>query len=382
MDELIKILQNTDIQILSLILLIGLGLSFLIQCIYYLFFYIRIYSKTTSGETKKLPVSVIICARNEAENLQKFLPSVLEQDYPNFEVVVVNDCSADETAYVLTKFKEKYTNLYVTSLNEDELFEHGKKLALSLGIKAARNEILLMTDADCEPVSPNWISEMLKNFSKKTSIVLGYGGFFKLKGFLNKLIRYDCMFIALQYSTFAKVGFPYMGVGRNLAYRKKLFFEQNGFASHTHLASGDDDLFINKAANKLNTKVELNPESFTRSEPKTSFSDWIQQKKRHLTTGVHYKTKDKFLLATEIMSRTLFFMLLLILLFMQKFVIISLTFLVIRIIIQNIVIVKASKVFNEKDLLFFGTFFDILILLLNFKVYFSNLTDRRKIQWK
>jgi len=227
-----------------------------IQLFYYLFFYLSVYLRKFS-ETKKTvePVSIIICARNEAENLQNFLPSILEQSYPDFEVIVVNDCSEDNSYVILSNYQTKYPHLRISNVNKDPKFTHNKKFAQFIGIKAARNEILLFTDSDCKPESDKWLEGMTSHFDSKTSFVLGYGGYLSEKGFLNKYIRYDSLTIAMQYLGMAIRGLPYMGVGRNLAYRRSVFFENKGFGSHNHIVSGDDDLFVNSIANGKNTSV-------------------------------------------------------------------------------------------------------------------------------
>ena len=257
------------LQMIEYVLLAAFLLCFLIQMFYYLGIFSRIFNiRYTDSILQQEPVSVVICARNEAENLEKYIPLICEQEYSNFEVIVVNDCSEDETEDVLKRLSNKYSNLRFTFIKEDERFSHGKKLALTVGIKSAKNEWLLLTDADCHPTSNQWISTMSEHFIENNSIVLGYGGFDAEKGFLNKFFRFDVVFIALQYLSYAVIGKPYMGVGRNLAYRKSLFFANKGFASHARLNSGDDDLFINEVATSKNILVEPIKKAHTRSEPK------------------------------------------------------------------------------------------------------------------
>ena len=348
------------------------ALSLLIQIFYYLFFYIRL----AWGETKinleiNEPVSIVICAREEAENLEKFLPFVLEQDYPNFEVVVVNDCSEDHTESVLKNLQLKYSNLRYTTIKKDEKFTHGKKLAQTIGIKAAKYEKLIFTDADCYPVSNQWIKNIAGSFQSKTEILLAYGGYEKAPGLLNKFIRYDTFFIAIQYFSFARAGIPYMGIGRNLSYSKSLFFRNKGFASHARLLSGDDDLFVNETANKKNTNIIYSHNSITRSIPKKRFKIWLRQKKRHRTTFVRYKYSHKILLATEPISRLLFFLsftALLVFQFMPLWVFIAFT---IRLIIQMITLYFATKRLQEKDLLLYSPIFDLLFIFTGFMIIFS-----------
>ncbi|MCD6598647.1 MAG: glycosyltransferase, partial [Bacteroidales bacterium] len=313
------------------LLLILFLLAAFIQFFYWGFFYSRLaFYKEKRKNSKACPVSVVICAKDEAENLKKYLPVILSQHYPDYEVIVVNDCSEDNTAEVLEEFEKKFAHLRTTIIKKDEKFTHGKKLALTIGIKAAKNEWLLLTDADCVPETPDWISGMQKNFTNDTSVVLGYGGYFYKKGLLNNYIRNDTLYTAIQYFSFAMAGIPYMGVGRNLAYRRSVFFENKGFSSHAKLASGDDDLFVNQIAEKKNTKVEFNTKSHTRSEAKNTFKKWVKQKKRHLTTGRYYDLKTKWLLGVEVLSRVIFYLLFISLILNMKFVILMVCILVLR----------------------------------------------------
>ncbi len=284
--------------LVEIVLLAFLLTSLLVQMIYYwgLFSKPAFLKKQPPLTTEQPPVSVVISARNEYHHLKKNLPAILEQKYPDFEVVVVNHASDDETADYLKEIQNNYPHLKVITIAQDLNFFHGKKFPLSIGIKSAAHEILLLTDADCKPASPYWISRMASNYNNETEVVIGYGPYHREKGFLNRLIRYDTFLVALQYLSFALIGKPYMGVGRNLSYRKSLFLKNKGFIAHYSVASGDDDLFINEVAQKKNTRTELSPESFVFSEPKHNFDEWFRQKRRHLTTGKKYKPKYKFLL--------------------------------------------------------------------------------------
>jgi cellulose synthase/poly-beta-1,6-N-acetylglucosamine synthase-like glycosyltransferase len=360
------------------------SLSAVIQLFYYLWFCLAVSLKENQPETNtKKPVSVIICARNEAENLSDFLPSVLEQDYPDYEVIVVNDCSEDNSYDVLGKMLIRYPHLKISNVNKDPKFTHNKKFAQFIGIKAAKNEILLFTDADCQPVSDKWIEGISSHFDDSTSLVLGYGGYFRKRGLLNRYIRYDCMTIALQYLGMAIRGIPYMGVGRNLAYRRSLFFERKGFGSFNHVISGDDDLFVNSNANPYNTAVEFRPGTHTRSVACSSFSSWVLQKKRHLTTGPYYKLKHKILLAIEPVSRIFFFASFIVLLSNFFLWQVALAIFGLRLTAQVIVFALGQKKLNEPRLVGFSLIFDIFSPLVNGFIYLSNLLKRPgKYQWK
>ena len=348
-----------------------------VQLFYYLFFYLSVYFKKSSeSKNGKQPVSVIICARNEAENLLNYLPSILEQDYPDFEVIVVNDCSEDNSYIVLGKFLTQYPRLRISTVNKDPKFTHNKKFAQFIGIKAAKNEILLFTDADCKPESDKWLEGMTSHFDENVNFVLGYGGYLSRKGLLNKYIRYDSITIAMQYLGMAIRGLPYMGVGRNLAYRRSVFFRNKGFGSHNHVISGDDDLLVNTVATRRDTLVELRKETHTRSVPCSDFDEWINQKKRHLTTAPYYKFRDKILLITEPAARMLFYITFIILisnLFMWPWLAAVFG---IRLICQITVFTLVQKKLNDSDLLFYLLFFDIFSPLINAIIFLSNTRNR------
>lgn len=351
-----------------------------IQLFYYLFFYLRITKKSHTNPNLLPPVSVIICARNEEENLKKFLPSILNQDYPQYEVIVVNDASEDDSAWVLDNFAKQYSHLKISTIKKDEKFNHGKKLALTIGIKAATYDHLLFTDADCKADSADWIYQMVQSYNPHTEIVLGYGGYTKTRGFLNKIIRFDSLFIAMQYMGFAKAGIPYMGVGRNLSYKKSLFFKNKGFATHASLQSGDDDLFVNENANKSNT--EINIKAHTRSETKKSFALWIIQKKRHQSTFKRYKISHQFLLTLEPVSRTLFYLLIpaLLILDINTYPIV-LIFFTIRLIILVLSYYFSTKTLKEQDLLLFSPLFDFLYLFIDLIIKLSK-NPYQQNKWK
>jgi len=221
----------------------------LIQLFYYTWFFSRLafFKKKERPTQRQQPVSVIICARDEDENLARNLPGVLVQQYPSSkEVVVINDNSVDDSKFILQELKRTFKNLQIVELTQEAKLIAGKKYPLSIGIREANHEILLLTDADCVPSSEHWIQKMQEAYGEETEIVLGYGGYHRRKGLLNKLIRFETFHTALQYLSYALAGIPYMGVGRNLSYRKDLFLRNKGFSSINHIPSGDDDLFINK----------------------------------------------------------------------------------------------------------------------------------------
>lgn len=293
----------------ELVLLSLFFFSFLVQTGYTLLIHLRLARVKIEplDEVGRAPISVIICARNEAENLQRFLPTVLEQNYPNFEVIVVNDRSWDETNDVLEDFKKKYTHLKTVQISDGEKFIAGKKFAVSMGIKASSNDWLVFTDADCEPASSFWLLGMQRPQDTQKEILLGYSPYFKQSGLLNALIRFETFFTAVNYLSFALQGMPYMGVGRNMAYHKALFFKSKGFASHMHIPSGDDDLFVNANANRGNTGIMIHPDAHVNSIPNNTWKGYLRQKKRHFGAGRLYKPKHQWILTIQIVVQFLFY---------------------------------------------------------------------------
>jgi cellulose synthase/poly-beta-1,6-N-acetylglucosamine synthase-like glycosyltransferase len=274
------------------------GIVFL-QLFYTLFFHARFAFYTGKRKQKNQnqpPVSVIIAARNESDNLFHHLPLILQQNYPNFEVIVVNHQSIDESYHVLNAYKMQYPHLRIIEVERSKHLGIGKKLPLTLGIKAAKNEHLVFTDADCIPKSNDWLRKMVENFSEDKSIVIGYGPYQDEKGLLNKLIRLDTAFIAMNYFSFALAKLPFMAVGRNLAYTKTVFNAVHGYKSHYSISSGDDDLFIQEAAKKRNYTIEINSATFCTSKAKKSWSEWVNQKTRHYSTSGKYQVFKKGLL--------------------------------------------------------------------------------------
>lgn len=320
------------------------------------------------GDGHTEPVSVVICARNEDDNLTEFLPKVLTQNYPNFEVIVVNDCSFDNTENVIDEFAKIFPNLRKANIKEDAYYKHGKKFAMLVGIKAATHNRIVLTDADCYPASDQWLKQMVEGFSADREIILGYGAYDKTKGLLNKLIRFDTFMIAVQYLSAAIKQKPYMGVGRNLAYTKELFFKERGFSKHYHINSGDDDLFVNQAATASNVNVCVSKDAITYSRAKKTFKQWRLQKARHLTTSPLYKASSKSRIAFNYFSQYFFYLSLIgLTLSINTLLLIPILFLL-KAVVQWMVLNKACKKLNEKDLLT-GSFIYELILLFIYPIF-------------
>ena len=374
------------------VVVICLVTCLLIQCIYYLGIYTRIFRYTrkirkgkVAFETTLPPVSVIICARNESHNLEQFLPLVLEQDYPQFEVIVVNDRSLDDTEDLLKLMSHRYKHLKTTFIPERAKFLDTKKIAVSLGIKSASNELLLFTDADCYPRSKDWLKLMVRNFTENTQLVLGYGAYEYRKGFLNFLIRFDTLTIGMQYLNIALGKRAYMGVGRNMGYRQSFFQQTSGFAKHLNLQSGDDDLFINENSKNGNTRIEIDKQSVTISKAKESFKQWVAQKSRHLSTAHCYRFKDKCFIGIELVSRAGFYASIIAaagLSYPYGIMAAAVAF-VFRNLIQKVVINRTAKQLGEKKFYLGVTLMDILLPLINLFLHIKRRFAPKSVyKWK
>ncbi|WP_158826393.1 glycosyltransferase [Mucilaginibacter lacusdianchii] len=365
--------------------LFGLFIFCAVLQLYYLLFrqrYIAAYSvSATELPSAGISVSVIISARNEAENLKKFLPAILEQQYADFEVVVVNDCSVDESHHILRDFSKNYPHLKLVTVTEHPRFKTGKKFALTMGIKAAKHEHLLFTDADCQPASAHWLARMASNFSDNTEIILGYSPYIKTSGFLNAFIRFETLKTGINYLSEALRNNPYMGIGRNMSYTKSLFFRAKGFASHLHVLAGDDDLFVNKNATAGNTAIEIHPDAFTYSEAKADFKSYFKQKRRHMGVGGLYKNKHRRMLSTDALSGLLFYITLAMCLYFNHQLIVIAGVYLLRLITQIIIYQKAANKLGGKQLLWFLPFFDLTYYL--YLIVFGLVgTFIKTTQWK
>lgn len=366
-----------------LLIFIVFCVTTLIQLFYYVYFFCRLafYKRKPKTQSLTHPVSVIVCARDEANNLETNLPDVLMQDYPyTHEVIVVNDNSHDDTKYFLDELQKTFKQLKPVTLTQEAVHIPGKKFPLSVGIKTAKHEVLLLTDADCVPASNQWIAKMQDGYTDGKEVVIGYGGFHKRGGLLNKLVRFETFHTALQYLSYALAGMPYMGVGRNLSYKKDLFFRNKGFSSMNHIPGGDDDLFINKVATKKNTGIVIDRDAFTLSEAPKSLGEWWRQKSRHYSTSHDYKTKHQFYLGLYAFSYLIFYPLLVAsLLFFNWWM--TLAVFGLRFITQAIVWFKTMKRLNEQDLYWIFWLLDIWQFF--YYIIFSiTLIKKPKKTWK
>lgn len=369
-----------DSLILDLILLSLFIVAFAIQLYFYAYLFVKVFRyKSDNGigsQSEQIPVSIIIAARNEATNLKENLPSVLNQKYSKFEVIVVNDYSSDNTLKIVEDFQKTYKNIKLV----DNKGRQGKKYALTSAIEFAENDFLLFTDADCFPASENWLSLMASTLKNGKSLVLGYGAYITDKSLLSKFINYDSLIISLQYFGSAITGFPYMGVGRNIGYTKNLWKKTGGFSNHLTLKSGDDDLFVSEAGNNDNTGICLNPDSFTYSYPANNIKTFIRQKTRHLSTASSYNYRSLFYSGAEILSRGIFLICFVASLF-TGFYILTIPIFIIRLICASFFIEKITIKNNNQISFVRLILFDIFAPFFYSILFFYNLLKHSNKEW-
>ncbi len=372
-----------EFNIVEISLVTALVLCFIAQ----LYFVLGIHLKLVKYKINALsvgtlkPLSIIVCARNEADNLKENLPSLFAQDYPNFEVVVVNDRSWDGTEDLLEEFAKQYANLKVVTVPDGNKFIAGKKFAATMGIKAAANEWLVFTDADCNPATNDWLKGMQQPADDQIALVLGYSPYFKKRNLLNVLIRFETFFTAVNYLSFALKGMPYMGVGRNMAYKKSLFFDNKGFAAHMHIPSGDDDLFVNANATAQNTSIQFHRDAQVWSEPNTAFFAYLRQKKRHFGAGKLYKKSHKMILTLQIVAQFLFYAFAITLACMPNTQLIAAAVFGLSLIIRSFIYPRLLKRLSYGELRWFFPILDIVLMVfLVFNAFVSIFV--KKVKWK
>ena len=281
----------------SFIVLVCFIVALLVQLAYHwgLFSRVAFYKRKRQlkPDSNLEPVSVVICARNAYEYLVDLVPALLKQDYPDFEVVIVNDCSDDKTEEYLDELVRREPKVKPVHIRQHLNFFNGRKFPLSMGIKSAANDLLVLTECKCMPSNDLWLRSVAECYGKSTEVVIGYSPFQQKKGLLNLLIRFDALQNGLMYLSAALNGHPYMGIGKNLSYRKELFFRNKGFISHYTTSVGDDDLFVSQAATKKNTEVLIDADDTIVTAPARSFRLWMRQRSSRNSTVRHYSLRAR-----------------------------------------------------------------------------------------
>lgn len=364
------------------IVLITFCVAVLIQILYLLIFNLRLLCHKYKPDKSSFepPISLIVCARNEEDNLFNHLPSLLNQVYSKFEVIVVNDQSQDDSNHIVKAYQKEFSNLRLIELEKNKHRKFGKKIPLTIGIKGAKHGLIMLTDADCKPNSKYWLKEMASTYTSKKQMIIGYGPFYKRKGFLNKFIRFDMVSAAISYLSAAKTGLPYMGVGRNMGYSKEMFIDNEGFKNHYHIASGDDDLLMQEIGDRKNVAININPNTFVYSEAKPTLNTWLTQKQRHFTTAPEYKLINKLFLGIFPFTLYLAWFSFFILLFNTKWALFIVCVLVFRYALYWLINGLLIRRLKMKDLVWFYPFFELLHVIVMPFIYYAK-PKRDKKAW-
>ena len=356
-------------------------LAVAIQVIYFVVLWISISKKRLNQAVSAHPVSVIVCAHDEEQNLRELIPLLLKQQHPDFEVIIINDRSNDNTYDMLLEETKKDDRLKMVDVKRTPEHVNGKKFGITLGIKAAKHEWVLLTDADCRPDSDQWLRAMSEQFEDDKNFVLGYSAYEKRPGFLNLFIRFETLFTAIQYIGYALAGNPYMGVGRNLAYRKSVFLDNKGFSNFLNVTGGDDDLFVNRHATAKTTAVALGTDALVHSFPKTTLKEFYNQKVRHLSVGKKYRFKHQFLLAVFFVTHLITWFAGIPLLFFSSAILWVGSALIFRMLIVTLTVHQAAERFGQKFELWAVPLLDFL-----FVIYYISTAPvaflTKKIRWK
>jgi len=367
---------------LNIIFYVFCGIVLLQVCYYLTILGKFAFAKVQPTNPKRIPVSVIVCAKNEAEKIKKLVPLLASQNYPDFEIVLIDDASTDETLDIFEEFEQQYHNVKLVKVANNEAFWGNKKYALTLGIKAASKEYLLFTDADCYPASANWIAQMSSNFTLNKTIVLGYGAYEKVKGsFLNKIIRFDAMLTASQYFSWAKAGKPFNGESRNMGYKREEFFKVNGFVDHMNIRTGEDSLFINQVATKKNIATCYTPESFTFSESRRTYSSWRMQKRRDVYTMAWFRPFAKFHIRFFHITQLAFIVFAIVLAALQFNWMLLVPVVALRYIINWVVIGYSAAKLQEKDVAWWYPVMEIILIFTQVNVFLTNIFSK-PVHWK
>lgn len=353
------------------------ALSVFFQLIYYWIFYSAVSFHRQSRVNENTDgVSVVICAKDEYHNLQRNLPHILDQKYHTLEVIVVNDKSDDESDLLLDSIARQYDNLQVIHMNSDLNFFKGKKFPQSVGIRSARYDTIILTDANCRPASAYWIRRMMSSFFPKTKVVLGYNGLEKGQGFLNHLIRCDHLNDAIRYLSFAKRGIPYNGSIKNIAFKKELFVKQNSFMDMYEMRAGDDEKFINRAVRRKNTVIQIHPESHIISFPKQKFRVWINAKQRQKTGSHYYRFLTKLLMGFFMTFQYAFYALFIVLMFSNYMLYFVLGMFLLRELSHLLLFKNSMKKLKEQNLLLTSLIGEIFVLLIGPYLWLSSRTTK------
>ena len=370
----------------ALAILILFGVVTLVQLVYYYVIYGRFafHRKKAALGFRDIPVSVVIVVRDDAAQVLQTLPYLLEQEYSFYEIVIVNDRSRDENSlHAIKEYKERYPNIKIVDLSTAVSTSRGKKMAISMGIKCASYDHILLTSPNCKPASRQWLSLMAQNFQFQHRIVLGYNTFDKKKGPYSHFLHYDNLVNAMQYFSHALMRSTYRGDLNNVAFLRQLFYNQKGFISYNHLLYGEEDIFIHRASSKNNTAIEFSPDAATVRQHTPQYRFWRIHKISLFYTRKFNSLKNRFLLGGFELTNLLFYILLVVsvitAIHQPLALYITLGIALLRIISLYIVTGISAKKLKETQIIPYFLFYDILFSILNPLYWLSAKIHHKKI---
>lgn len=347
---------------LSILFYIFLGLAGL-QVIYWLIFYLKFaISKPSKKSPKRIPVSVILYVKNQMSEIVDVLPKLLSQQYHDFEVVIVNNASTDDTLEICKEFASLYPNIRIVDVINNEAFWGSKRYALTLGIKASRHEYLLFVDCDTQIPSDNWLWQMSAQFTLNKTIVLGMTQYTKSKDFFNKWIRFEHTFTQLQNFSFSRFVTPYNLVAKNVGYKKEEFYKVNGFIEHMNDVQNEQEFLLKKIATSKNVTVCDEPLSTIFIPTPKNNKEWKIEKKRQLKVLKQMSFGAKFLHTLHHLTRIILLPITVILLcwLYQPIVVLSIYF--ILFLLRWLVFSLALNKFNQKDIKIWYPIFEMFTI--------------------
>jgi len=357
------------------------AISLLVQLGYFWIVFSKLaFYKAKQSADEQVPVSVVVTAHNNYIDLRSNLPYLLEQDYPEFEIMVVNDNSTDGSDELLQDLSKQYNNLRIVDLKQQLNWFKGRKFPLSLGIKSAQYDLLLLTDITCRPQSKLWLHEMATAYNTGTEIILSYASF-HTGSKLNFWYRFSAFYDGLFYISMALAGIPFKGIGKNLSYKKQLFYRRKGFSSHYKIDVGDDELFINQTAKKSNTRVQISSNSKITHVKAFTISQWFKAEKSLLLIRKYFKTSSRILLSLFHSGTFLFYLSFILLLVFGANWIVILSLFCLRLVSQMLIFGLAAKKLGEKNLLLLSPLLEILLIIINFLIW-TGLLFSRKNKWR
>ena len=352
----------------------------LIYTLLYKIYFVQIflqYKDPSNSVKPQINTSLFLVAiKNESLQIEEFLSNLEVIHNRTQNCCIIIDDYSDDLEY--EKTKEIISKFEWVKLIQSKS-KKGKKHALRQVFLSYPENNFILLDADCRPISHEWLTQMQSQLNSN-DIVLGYGPFFKENSFLNKLIRFEASWIAAQYFGYALRGIPYMGVGRNMAVKSTLYNILDKSIKGKEIQSGDDDMLVQALQKDSNVGIVTTKESFVYSKAESTYTSYLNQKRRHISTSSYYKPVHKALLGGIAICQILFYPVLFISIFYLTTKV-WLSLFLIKWLSSWYYFYAISKRLDEHDLKNIGPFMEIIY---SFHLIILALSSfaRRTVQWK